>query len=270
MCSLGRDIRTARIGARSRLMRPRCLQAPVFAIAAALATAHSRAAGTFGGSLALTSDYVYQGLSQTCGHPAAQADLYLRTARGESASESFIGVWGSWGLGSTPCDEAREINAYAGHTFALSQSSNLSLSYVHYAFPGGSFYYGRLDGLRYDYDELDATWSYQDRLYLTASWIPDALGYSHDRIEYNRTAGNYGAQVHQPLVGSLTLSVGAGYDEVYDPSGVGYVFWNAGLEYTLGKVQLTASYFRTAARAERLFGPYVAGGRGAATVVWSF
>ena len=27
-----------------------------------------------GGSLALTSDYIYHGISQTCGDPAAQAD----------------------------------------------------------------------------------------------------------------------------------------------------------------------------------------------------
>jgi uncharacterized protein (TIGR02001 family) len=256
--------------AQDALMRPARLPPLAFGIAGVLATGPALAAGTFGGSLALTSDYVYQGLSLTCGHPAAQADLYLRTARGESASESFLGVWGSWGVGSTPCDESREINAYAGHTFALPESSNLSLTYVHYAFPGGSFYYGDLHGRRYDYDELDATWSYQDRLYLTVSWIPDALGYSRHRIDYDRTAVNYGAQLHQPLVGSLSLSLGAGYDEVYDPSGVGYAFWNAGLGYTLGKVELTASYFRTATRAERLFGPYVAGGRGAATIVWRF
>lgn len=238
--------------------------------ASALGAAPSSGAGTFGGSVALTSDYVYQGLSQTCGHPAAQADLYFRTSGGASASESFLGLWGSAGLGSSPCGEAREINVYAGHTFALEQSSNVSVSYVHYAFPGGSYAYEEIGGHRYDYDELDATWSYQDRVYVTVSWTPDALRYRPYGFELDRSALNYGAQLHQPLTGALSLSVGAGYNEAYDPSGIGYFFWNAGLGYTLGKMELTASYFRTASRAERLFGPDVAGGRGAVTAVWRF
>ncbi len=227
-------------------------------------------AGSFGGSLAVTSDYVYQGLSQTCGHPAAQADVYFRTSGGASASESFVGLWGSAGLGGNHCDEARELNIYGGHTFALGESSNVSVSYVHYAFPGGSDVYGRFDGGRYDYDELDTTWSYEDRLYVTVTWTPDAPEYRNHAIDRDRSAFNYGAQLHQPLVGALSLSAGAGYDEVYDPSGVGYAFWNAGLGYTLGKVELTATYFRTVSRAERLFGPYVAGGRGAVAAVWRF
>ncbi len=236
-------------------------------LAAVFATAPSIGAGSFGGSLAVTSDYVYQGLSQTCGHPAAQADVYFRTSGGASTSESFIGLWGSAGLESSSCAEAREINIYGGHTFALGQSSNVSVSYVHYAFPGGSYVY---HGGRYDYDELDTTWSYQDRLYVTVSWTPDALEYRNHIVDRDRSAFNYGAQLHQPLVGALSLSAGAGYDEVYDPSGVGYAFWNAGLGYTLGKVELTASYFRTVTRAERLFGPYAAGGRGAVAAVWRF
>jgi uncharacterized protein (TIGR02001 family) len=251
-------------------MSPAQWQPLAVTFAGVFATAPSIAAGTFGGSLDLTSDYVYQGLSQTCGHPAAQADVYFRTSGGASASESFLGVWGSAGLGSNGCDQAKEINIYAGHTFALGQNSNISVSYVHYAFPGGSYLIGPLGGYRYDYDELDATWSYQDRLYLTASWTPDALEYRGYQAERNRSAFNYGGQLHQPIVGRLTLSIGAGYDEVYDPFGVGYGFWNAGLGYTIGKIELSAAYFRTSPRAERLFGPYVAGGRGAATAVWRF
>ncbi len=248
-------------------MTPARLQSVEFAVAATIAAAPGIAAGTFGGSLAITSDYVYQGLSETCGHPAVQADLYVRTSAA-SAWQTFFGLWGSEGLGATRCGASREINIYAGQTFALGQSSNVSISYVHYAFPGGSYLYGA--GYRYDYDELQAAWSYQDRIYVTVGWTPDAVAY-HDYVAHqDRSAFNYGAELHQPIVGALSLSVGAGYDQVFDPTGAGYAFWNAGLAYTVGRVEITASYFRTATRAERLFSPYVAGGRGAAAVVWRF
>jgi len=85
-----------------------------------------------------------------------------------------------------------------------------------------------------------------------------------------RRALSFGVQFHQPIGELLSLSAGAGYDEVTDVTGAGYAFWNAGLGRAVGPVQLDVSYFRTAPRAERLFGPRIAGGRVAATAVWRF
>src|SRR5580704_19476437 len=70
----------------------------------------------FGGSLALTSDDIYHGISQTCGDPAAQADLHYRSAGGQAPSEAFAGLWGSAGLGQSECGKAREFNLYAGYS----------------------------------------------------------------------------------------------------------------------------------------------------------
>jgi hypothetical protein len=64
--------------------------------------------------------------------------------------------------------------------------------------------------------------------------------------------------------------VGAGYDEVSDPSGAGYAFWNTGFGHAIGPVQLDVSYFRTSSRGEQLFGPEIAGGRVAVSAVWRF
>src|SRR6185312_5397019 len=71
-----------------------------------------------GGSLALTADDVYRGVSRTCGHPAAQADVHVRE-RGASYWAAFAGVWGSAGLSSSPCGGARELEIYAGYSLAL-------------------------------------------------------------------------------------------------------------------------------------------------------
>jgi len=224
----------------------------------------------FGGSLALTSDEIYQGLSQTCGDPAAQADVHYRSSGGQTASEGFAGVWGSAGLGQSACGKARELNLYAGYSLALGQDSSAALTYTHYAYPGGSYTLPRLAGYRYDYDTLEAQWAWQDRVFLTVSWAPDALRFADYAAQRDRNALSYGLQLHQPLLAGITFSAGVGYDEIPEPSGAGYGFWNAGLGYSLGPVQLQVGYFGTQSRATRVFGSDVAGSRAAASAVWRF
>ncbi|MGH8227828.1 MAG: TorF family putative porin [Steroidobacteraceae bacterium] len=79
------------------------------------------AAVNVGGSLALTQDDVYRGVSETCGHPAVQADLHIRD-RGTAYLAAFAGVWGSAGLSGYPCGRARELDIYAGYSLALTRT----------------------------------------------------------------------------------------------------------------------------------------------------
>lgn len=250
---------------------PRAAALAALALAAIGASApRSTSAGDVSGSVALVSDYVYHGLSLTCGGPAAQAGVQIGTGGGVAPSETFAGVWGSAGLGGGDCRMAKEIDLYAGQRVALSTSQSLTLTYVHYAFPGGVYLYEPIEGRRLDYDELGATWAFEDRLYLSLSATPNALEYRGDYVERARTALSFGGQFHQPISDWFTLSAGAGYDEASDPTGAGFMFWNAGLSRTIGRIEFDVSYYRTAPRAERLFGPRIAGGRVAATAVWRF
>jgi uncharacterized protein (TIGR02001 family) len=243
---------------------------PVVSLICARVAAAGIALDDFGGSVALTSNYMFHGISQTCGDPAAQGDLHYRSSGGQTAAEGFAGVWGSAGLGQSACGKAREVNFYAGYSFLTSQDSSASLTYTHYGYPGGDYTIGRLAGHRYDYDALEAQWAWQDRVFLTVAWTPDALGYKAYSLSRNRTALSYGIQLHQPLARGFSLSAGVGYDQIADPLGTGYGFWNAGVGYTLGAWQLDAGYFGTATRALRLFGAYVAGSQAAVSAVWRF
>lgn len=230
----------------------------------------------FAGSAALTSDDVFQGISRTCGGPAAQADVHFQSAGGAAPLETLIGAWGSAGLGSSPCRSSREIDLYAAQRFALGSMTSATLSYTHYAYPGGTYLYEPIEGHRFDYDELQGAWAFEDRVYLTLGWTPNAIEYRHSEeyhdviVVRDRSALSFGAELHQPVGTAFTLSAGAGYDEVNDPSGAGYAFWNAGLGRTIGRVEIDLSYYRTAERAERLLGPQIAGGRVAASAVWRF
>lgn len=226
-----------------------------------------------GGSLALTADDVYRGVSQTCGHPAAQADVHVRE-RGASYWAAFAGVWGSASLSSSQCGGAKELEIYAGYSLALNSNLGVTLTYTRDAFPGGGYGKPHLSGFRYDYDQLGMTWTLWERLYLTVAWTPDALRYElyegSLETERNRSAFAYGAEWRQPLVSWLSLTAGAGYDHMADPFNAGYGFWNLGLTHVMGPFELDVSYFHTAPRAVRLFGPDSAGGRVSATVLWRF
>jgi uncharacterized protein (TIGR02001 family) len=242
----------------------------VLGLVGARAACAGLALDDFGGSLALTSDDVFHGLSLTCGDPAAQADLHYRSAGGQAATEFFAGVWGSAGLGRSSCGQSRELNAYGGYSFAVGTDSSATLTYTHYAYPGGTYTLRPLQGFRYDYDSVEAQWSWRDEVSVSASWTPDALRYREYGVARDRTALSYGLQLHHPLPGGFSLAAGVGYDEDADPFGAGYAFWNAGLGYAWGPVQLQAGYFGTAPRAQRLFGSYVAGDRASVSAIWRF
>jgi uncharacterized protein (TIGR02001 family) len=226
-----------------------------------------------GGSLALTEDDVYRGVSLTCGHPAAQADLHVRE-RGAGYWAAFAGAWGSAGLSGGPCGTARELDLYAGYSLALGPDLSTTLTYTHYAFPGGGYGNPHLSGERHDYDQIGMSFSLWERLYLTLAWTPDALYYERYggrvRAEQGRSAFAYGAEWRQPLVSWLSLTAGAGYDRMADAFGTGYAFWSLGLTHAAGPWELDLGYFHTADRAVRLFGRDSAGGRVSATVLWRF
>lgn len=226
-----------------------------------------------GGSVALTADDVYRGISMTCGHPAAQADVHAREL-GSSGWAAFVGAWGSAGLSGVACGSAKELDLYTGFNLALNADLSATITYTHYAFPGGGYGNPHLSGGRYDYDQLGTSWDVVDRLYLTLAWTPDALRYvpyeESFRTLRDRSAFAYGLEWHQPLVSWLSLTAGAGYDQMADPFGTGYGFWSLGLTHSTGPFELDVAYFRTADRALRLFGPQTAGGRVSATILWRF
>jgi uncharacterized protein (TIGR02001 family) len=243
----------------------------VVSLLGARAASAALAPEDFGGSLGLTSDDVFHGTSQTCGDPAVQGDLHYRSSGGQSPTEFFAGVWGSAGLGQSACGQAREFNIYGGYSFATSADSSATFTYTHYGYPGGSYtLQAPLAGYRYDYDALEAQWAWQDAVFVTLAWTPDALHLTYESFGRDRSALSYGLQLHQPLPAGFSLAAGVGYDQIEDPSGTGYAFWNGGAGYTLGPVQLTLVYYGTATRAVHLFGSYVAGNRVSVTALWRF
>jgi uncharacterized protein (TIGR02001 family) len=219
------------------------------------------AEGSIGGSLDLTSDYIFHGLSESHGDPAVQGDIHYRSDSGAAAAENFIGLWGST-ISRSATGGSFELNGYLGRTFLVSSNSSATLSYVHYAYPDD---HGKP---RYDYDELTAGWAYQDLVFATIAWTPDTARYSERGFGRCCRALSYDIAVHQSLGHAFTLSAALGYDELNGAPG--YAYWNGGIAYAIGAWQFDLSYFAMQSRAEHLYGPVLAGDRMVGTIVWRF
>jgi uncharacterized protein (TIGR02001 family) len=232
-------------------------------------------AASFGGELAVTSDYIYRGLSESDGQPAVQLDLHASIASG-----TFVGVFTSTRhAGIAPYGTAA-IDAYLGQRFVLDPSWSAALT-IH------SHHYvdGNQEGSN-DYQEIAASLSYLDLWAFSVSAIPSEVRYAN-----GEPAGRYAAYVAETstqwlLAPRLFFTAGAGYYHMgsgtntqsstypYGPqhlSGSGYAYGNVGLAYRYQSWRVDVGYFLTQTHAaEQLFPIPTANRRVAATLSWQF
>jgi len=236
--------------------------ATLLCIAAGLVHSTSAAAEdqlTWGGSLSLTSDYVYRGLSQTEGQPAVQGSVHVRTESGWST-----GLWASTVNRAAGPGARSEIDLQLSKAWTLNPDWNLLLSANHYFYPYDN------EAQPYEYDELVASVSYQNRLTATVSWSPNTSRFSRDEFVRNRTARSYEFTVLQPLAPAWSLYGGVGHYDLTDLFDNGYWYWSAGVSYCVGKLQMDLSHIDTDHTARRLFDDEVSKRQWTAALSWRF
>jgi uncharacterized protein (TIGR02001 family) len=225
----------------------------------AMASPHSSAAGTWGGSVALTSDYFVRGITRTNDQAALQLDLHYADSSGIVA-----GVFAS----NTQIDpyESRdvELNGYSGFVWTGSGDWHGRVLGGYYAYPWNE------RGSRYNYAELDLDLGYQEWLDVGVSYSPDAPHYVYDRGLVAVSAESLELNLQHRVIGKLSAASGVGYSYLGGPGGTGYVYWSVGAAYDLAPVTLAVSYVDTGAGAKRLFYDDAATGRFSATVIWRF
>src|SRR5438132_12545347 len=99
--------------------------------------------GAWGGSLGAATEYVFRGLSQSDGHPSAQADGHYYWNSG-----AFAGLWGATVERSADRRTTAEFNAYAGYAWPMGSDWSAKVAAIHYDYPWNS------PRRRYNYDEL--------------------------------------------------------------------------------------------------------------------
>jgi uncharacterized protein (TIGR02001 family) len=212
-----------------------------------------------GGTIGVTNDYVYRGISQTSGNPALQADLHYRTPKGW-----IFGAWGSHADLRDGEGPQSEVDIYLGRSWTLNADWDARVTLTHYMYPGDS------RQLKYDYDEVVTTLGYRSRLFATVAWSPNVTRYANGPWVDDATALSYELAASQPLFSRLSALAGVGYYDLPSKLDADYWFWNAGVSCTVGHAQLIVSYIDTDSNASRAFGYQTTGGRWAGTVAWRF
>jgi uncharacterized protein (TIGR02001 family) len=275
----------------SRRRAGRCRTGSILMLmAVATAAATGAGAATVGGEVTAVTDYIFRGVSQNDGRPAAQLDIHVAAGNG-----LFAGIWATTlsgprstapppGAMTTGPVGDSEIQPYLGMRFVLSSNWNATLSAVDYTYFDHE--YGRSD----DYQELSVAFQYLDTLTFSLAASPNAVHYWRG-FRVGRYAG-YDASVsgEWPLAGPLLATAGAGYYHLSGPSGhtgtfttptgmvtvktdwgtQGYGYGNVGLAMEHGPWRLDVGYYFSDKQAQNLF-PYSAqSNRAAATLSWRF
>lgn len=218
-------------------------------IASALLATSSAAMAEISGNVALTSDYVFRGVSQTDSQLAIQGGFDY-----EHESGLYVGTWASnvdstflGGCAAGDCDDPQiELDVYAGYGMELANGVGLDFGVLQYIYPGGDgipapansspdtteFYVGASYGdfsVQLNYaDELSFIWSNESAWYLS-------LGYETTLVN------DIGLAIH----------VGHSFGDAWDvstpsASSVGfpdsYTDWSVGVSKNVAGVDLGLTY----------------------------
>lgn len=193
-------------------------------------------------NVALVTDYVFRGFSQTDEDPAIQGGFDYGHASG-----FYTGVWASnvkfnenAGLppGQSVSEANIEIDVYAGYTHEFAQGFSAEVGGIYYAYPGAS------SSLDYDFVEVlagvgksfdDVTLS--PSLGFKGYYSPEFFGKSGKSWYWN---GAVDVSLPYEIGGVVTL----GYSDIQN--GARYWDWKVGVSRAVyGPVALDLSYFGT-------------------------
>jgi uncharacterized protein (TIGR02001 family) len=215
-------------------------------------------AGQFSGSLAVTSDYVYRGISQTRGAAAAQGSIQYATL-----DHWAMGIWASTTELNTYDGTTAEVDPYISFRWNISDAWHGKFSALRYLYPLNS------NTAHYEYDEVAASVDYGDMLFFNVAWSWDASRYSAWRY-VKGNAISYEASWMRPLPKLFSLNAGIGYYDLSDIMNTGYWYWNAGAGKDWRMWHVALSYIGTSQKAEQAFGTASTGNRFSITLLRRF
>lgn len=185
--------------------------------ASAVLLSSSAAFADFSANMALTTDYVWRGVSQSDNDPAIQGGIDY-----DFADTGFsIGTWASNVNGFSP-DNSLELDVYGGWGTEFDNGLGVSVGYIHYDYPGA--------GSAANFNEWNLGASYS---YFSAMWSHDTTN-GWDYIEV-------GADFE--IMEEINLGLHYGN---YDLDSAGdYNDWKIGVSKTFGKFDLALDYTDT-------------------------
>lgn len=217
-------------------------------------------------SVAVTTDYVHHGLTQSSGEPAFQAGVGLRLPEG-----LYFNVWGST-LDLSELGPDFGDGSGIETDFMIGFGRPLGLNWRWDLNAGRYIYFAEDRNLDYDYTEFGGSLVFLERLRLGVSWSPEATDHTR-RVEPEllrgpRTVVELSGE--WPLTRWVSLAGGYGYNDAREVSDVEYTYWSAGANLRWRGWALGLSHYATDADARARWPDGRAADRFAATLVLSF
>jgi len=246
---------------RSQALGVVCAGLPSAAATGALAADQAPTSdfGTFSANTALTTDYVFRGISQSQEDPAVQGGFDW------SKDIFYVGAWAS-SIDFSPTKAPLELDVYAGITPTLGPVS-FNFGGIYYMYPGAN----DPKGGEFNFFELKASAEHDfgvAKASVSLNYSPDYFGESGDATFVE-------GKITVPLVENFEASAALGHQWIQKNAVFGtpdYLTWNAGVSYTWKQFTLDARYYDTDLSTSQCFGgpPKVCGARGVGTVSASF
>lgn len=190
--------------------------------AGVMATPAAIAEGEFSLNAALTSDYVWRGVSQSGEDPAIQIGADYAN------SGFYVGTWASnvdFGPGS---DAEVELDFYGGYGGELAPGVSFDIGYIHYVYPG-------TDGEDLDFGEVYAGLSYEaDSGLGLGAYIYNDFDNENTYIEGTASYGFTDALSGDVSVGNYAFDGGADYTA-----------WSVGGTYSFENFDIDLRYWDT-------------------------
>ncbi len=189
-----------------------------------VASAQAEEPSALSGSLALTSDSTFRGLTQTNRDPALQGGVELA-----SASGFYTGAWGSnisWlSDGQDNVSSSLEFDGYAGYRGNWGEAVSYDVGLLYYWYPG-SYPAGFTDP-----DTLEG--------YFSVGWSIFMLKYSHAftdlfGIDTTNGSGYLELALSQGFAEHWTFDAHVGHQRVDGFSDLDYTDWSLGFTRDLG------------------------------------
>ena len=175
------------------------------------------------GNVALTTDYVWRGMTQNAGDPSISGGFDL-----EDDSGFYIGAWAANVLSSDDdgFTGSLELDGYLGYVGSFNENAGYDIGYIAYTYPG-------VDS--WDFEEAYISFDFYGAYILYAAGEGDAKNYGE--IGYSVDAGP----------GSFSISYGD-----YEDTGSNYLIgydWTVG-DFTLGFYYADFNHDTTASKDE--------------------
>jgi uncharacterized protein (TIGR02001 family) len=177
--------------------------------AVALMACATTASAEFSGNVAVVSDYMWRGITQTAGKPALQGGV-------DWAGDSglYAGTWASnidWG---DCCNESVEVDLYAG--FAGGETISWDVGYNYYWFPSADD--------AGDFGEFYFALGFED-------WVTAKAWYANDYADSDLEAWYFEANGGVPLPADFSIGWHAGWSDGQYWDGDEYFDWSLGVNY---------------------------------------